>query len=469
MRDAPIGAIYEWRADNLPLALGRRLVRQGGAALVIDYGHVESAPGDTLQAVGGHAFVNPLQSPGEVDLTAHVDFQAFALAAESMGARVHGPIEQARVPPQPRHREARRHAQGAGHAREGRRDRRRGQAAARRRPHRDGHAVQGDRHRRSGARQPAGLRARAAVAADRTPCCKRNRCPGFPASATASSPAPAASRTASTKASTAASAPRTRPPRSPRTAPAWRQRSASRRSAFSPATRSIRRTVVVAETPWPASDRPRADAIVTRVPGFAIGISTADCGPVLLADAEARVIGAAHAGWRGALTGVIEATVAAMEKLGAERARIVAAAGPMIRQPNYEVGQDLVDRFVAVEPNTRPLLQAGEASRPCDVRSRRLCRLAAAAGRDRGRSRTSGCAPMPTRRSSIPTAAPPTGRSPITAGISTRSRWPINDVRQPSTDSRARRPDGPRPEIRLPIRYANSPLVNKRRRDAGVR
>jgi YfiH family protein len=110
--------------------------------------------------------------------------------------------------------------------------------------------------------------------------------------------------------------------------------------------------VVVAETPWPASERPRADALVTRVPGLAIGISTADCGPVLLADAEARVIGAAHAGWRGALTGVIESTVAAMEKLGAKRSRIVAAAGPMIRQQNYEVGQDLLDRFVALEPNT---------------------------------------------------------------------------------------------------------------------
>ena len=110
--------------------------------------------------------------------------------------------------------------------------------------------------------------------------------------------------------------------------------------------------VVVAETPWPSNERPRADAIVTRTPNLAIGISTADCGPVLLADPEARVIGAAHAGWRGALTGVIEQTVAAMEKLGAKRGRIVAAAGPMIRQPNYEVGQDLIDRFVAVEPNT---------------------------------------------------------------------------------------------------------------------
>jgi YfiH family protein len=110
-------------------------------------------------------------------------------------------------------------------------------------------------------------------------------------------------------------------------------------------------TVMVAETPWPAADRPRADAIVTRTPGLAIGVSTADCGPVLMTDPEARVIGAAHAGWRGALTGVIEAAVAAMETLGAKRNRIVAAVGPMIRQPNYEVGQDLLDRFVAAEPD----------------------------------------------------------------------------------------------------------------------
>jgi YfiH family protein len=110
--------------------------------------------------------------------------------------------------------------------------------------------------------------------------------------------------------------------------------------------------VVVAETPWPAADRPRADAIVTRTPNLAIGVSTADCGPVLLADPQAGVIGAAHAGWRGALTGVIDRTLAAMETLGAKRNRIVAATGPMIRQPSYEVGQDLIDRFVAVEPNT---------------------------------------------------------------------------------------------------------------------
>ena len=107
--------------------------------------------------------------------------------------------------------------------------------------------------------------------------------------------------------------------------------------------------VVVADAPWPAAERPRADAIVTRTPGLGIGIGTADCGPVLFADAEARVIGAAHAGWRGAFTGVLEATIAEMEKLGAKRERIVAAAGPMISQRNYEVGQDLIDRFLQAD------------------------------------------------------------------------------------------------------------------------
>jgi len=108
--------------------------------------------------------------------------------------------------------------------------------------------------------------------------------------------------------------------------------------------------VVVADAPWTHEARPRADAIVTRREGLAIGVSTADCGPVLLADAEARVVGAAHAGWRGALAGVTDAAIAAMERLGADRARIVAAIGPTIRQPNYEVGPELVERFVAADP-----------------------------------------------------------------------------------------------------------------------
>jgi YfiH family protein len=123
--------------------------------------------------------------------------------------------------------------------------------------------------------------------------------------------------------------------------------------------------VVVAETPWSRDNRPRADAIVTRTPRLAVGVSTADCGPLLFADAEAGVVGAAHAGWRGALSGVIEATVAAMEELGARRAHIAAALGPTIRQPNYEVGPEFVERFLAAEAaNARffaPAARAGHA------------------------------------------------------------------------------------------------------------
>ncbi len=104
--------------------------------------------------------------------------------------------------------------------------------------------------------------------------------------------------------------------------------------------------VVVAAAPWANDARPRADAIVTKTPGIAIGVSTADCGPLLFADDTAQVIGAAHAGWRGAFTGVIENTIEAMEKLGADRARIKASLGPLIRQSNYEVSQDFVEQFV---------------------------------------------------------------------------------------------------------------------------
>ena len=107
--------------------------------------------------------------------------------------------------------------------------------------------------------------------------------------------------------------------------------------------------VVVADGSWTQETRPRADAVVTREPKLAIGVSTADCGPLLFADAEAGVVGAAHAGWRGAFTGVIEATLAAMEKLGASRDRVVVALGPTIRQPNYEVGPEFLERFRAAD------------------------------------------------------------------------------------------------------------------------
>ncbi|MBI3514965.1 MAG: peptidoglycan editing factor PgeF [Proteobacteria bacterium] len=108
-------------------------------------------------------------------------------------------------------------------------------------------------------------------------------------------------------------------------------------------------TVARVTAPWAPEAAPRADALVTRTPGIGLGILAADCAPVLLADPAARVIGAAHAGWKGALAGVVEATVAAMEAEGAERRRIVAAIGPSIAQPSYEVGAEFAARFVEAD------------------------------------------------------------------------------------------------------------------------
>jgi len=99
-------------------------------------------------------------------------------------------------------------------------------------------------------------------------------------------------------------------------------------------------TALCVEGPVPARDRPKADAVVTRTPGLAVGVLTADCAPVLLADSEARVVAAAHAGWRGAVAGIVEAAVGEMERQGARRERIRAAIGPAIGQGAYEVGPD---------------------------------------------------------------------------------------------------------------------------------
>ena len=104
---------------------------------------------------------------------------------------------------------------------------------------------------------------------------------------------------------------------------------------------------IVADEPW--TERPRADAMVTNRPDLALAIATADCGPVLFADAEAGVIGAAHAGWKGALGGVLERTIARMEELGAARPHIVAVLGPTIGPESYEVGPDFRPRFTDLD------------------------------------------------------------------------------------------------------------------------
>ena len=119
---------------------------------------------------------------------------------------------------------------------------------------------------------------------------------------------------------------------------------------------------VVVEKPWAKSKVPEADALVTAVPGLAIGVLTADCAPILFCDPQARIVGAAHAGWRGALSGVVEATVDAMTGLGAKPERIRAVVGPAISQGAYEVGQDFMEHFVAEDPDSTAFFIIDEGS-----------------------------------------------------------------------------------------------------------
>jgi YfiH family protein len=133
------------------------------------------------------------------------------------------------------------------------------------------------------------------------------------------------------------------------------------------------------EQPWAHDERPNADALVTDRPNVLLGILTADCAPVLLADAVAGVVGAAHAGWRGALAGVTDSAIAAMEDLGAQRERIAAAVGPCIGQSSYEVDEAFRARFLALDPANERYFVAGPAGRPhFDLAAFVVARLAAA-------------------------------------------------------------------------------------------
>jgi YfiH family protein len=140
--------------------------------------------------------------------------------------------------------------------------------------------------------------------------------------------------------------------------------------------------------PWADADRPEADALVSDRPDLLLGILTADCAPVLLADAAAGVVGAAHAGWKGALAGVTDATVAAMERLGARRERIAAAIGPCIARASYEVDDGFLRRFEAADPANERFFSAGRPGHhQFDLEAYVAARLAAA---DIGRVETLG-------------------------------------------------------------------------------
>lgn len=137
--------------------------------------------------------------------------------------------------------------------------------------------------------------------------------------------------------------------------------------------------VVRVNAAYPDAERPHADALVTERPGLLLGILTADCAPVLFADAHVGVVGAAHAGWKGALAGVTDATIAAMEKIGARRDRIAAAIGPCIARASYEVDEGFLGRFAAVDPENERFFASGRDGRyQFDLEAYVTHRLAAA-------------------------------------------------------------------------------------------
>jgi YfiH family protein len=118
------------------------------------------------------------------------------------------------------------------------------------------------------------------------------------------------------------------------------------------------------EHPWPQDGRPNADAMVTDRPNLLLGILTADCAPVLFADRNAVVVGAAHAGWRGAIAGITDSTIEAMERLGARRENIHAAVGPCIAQPSYEIDEAFRARFIEDDPDNARFFVTGAAGKP---------------------------------------------------------------------------------------------------------
>jgi YfiH family protein len=138
-------------------------------------------------------------------------------------------------------------------------------------------------------------------------------------------------------------------------------------------------TVVCVEKAWPQDERPHADAMVTDRPGILLGVLAADCAPVLFADPEGGVVGAAHSGWRGAFAGVNEATIEAMEQLGARRERIAAAVGPCVAQESYEVDEAFRDRFLDQASTNARFFVTGPADKPhFDLASYILNRLSTA-------------------------------------------------------------------------------------------
>ena len=367
--DAPIGAVVELSSAQASLAeeIGARISEDGGVALLIDYGRDAPGLGDTLQAVRGHAKVSPLVRPGEADLTVHADFPAVAAAAIRAGAQTTRVLSQAallralgidqRTAALTAAAEARGRADQA--ARIGRQRARLGG------PGSDGRAVQG-----AGRSIKRGWPSRASRTGHehRTSCRQPVVLSGLPAVEPSYGRAPRLLHPRGGRLDGSLRQLERRPglPRRPRRRdrkPPPRGRPFPRAAGGlahrlpNPLRHRHRRRDALG-----ATRGPQGDAVATSTPGLICSALAADCAPILLADGEAGVVAAAHAGWKGALGGVAQATVAAMVAKGARASRIVAAVGPCIGPNSYEVGEDFLAAFMAKASEADAFFRAGASA-----------------------------------------------------------------------------------------------------------
>lgn len=317
--------------------LAHTLNRRGGALIAIDYGYATPRTGETLQAVADHTFADPLTRPGEQDLSAHVDFHALLEQARQAGIDAHMAGTQGQV------------LRELGIMQ-------RAESLMKSNPDKAQEILaglkrlvetdqMGDLFKVLVAFVPPPSPFRMAPDLDRHPAIAH----GFFGRKGGVSPAPYDSLNVSvnvgdTEHNTLANRAR-----------------AARALGLDPnrvySLKQIHSTRVLTITPdMDATKRPEADGMVTSAPDVGLGVLSADCTPILFADPHNRVIGACHAGWRGAVSGIIEATLAAMEELGGRRNTILAAIGPTIWQENYEVDERWVEDFLARHPDGEPFI-----------------------------------------------------------------------------------------------------------------
>jgi NADH dehydrogenase [ubiquinone] 1 alpha subcomplex assembly factor 7 len=347
---AEIGAVYETSsaASAIVEEISRVIATKGGAALIIDYGYDSDAGfGETFQAVGGNTYQDVLADPGDVDLTAHVDFAALSRAALSVDAAPYGPISQ-------------------GPFLEFLGTRKRAARLAIANP-KQSEEINAAVDRLVDPDKMGGLfKALAIVSGGASPP------PGFINAESSSSTEVAEQGMFLLQAENLLAIAEIEHgffgrrggvsdgvykslncgPGSGDDRAKVIENRATAVGFVAPNAKLVTvhqihsATCVTVTEAWELGEGPQADAMVTDQREIALGILTADCAPVLFADAEANVIGAAHAGWKGALGGVTDSTIAAMEKLGTKRSRIIAAVGPCISQANYEVGPEFRKTFL---------------------------------------------------------------------------------------------------------------------------